>query len=187
VRARTGTLLALAASLLFVGCSDDDDDGGGLPGPTLLLAGQSTTTPSVEGSWVLSATPAVAGCGAFNILFPTEAVLTIVQAGNTIEFSLADACGRPLPGGEGQVGPDRIVEMGSDLDRGLTANCTLKVDQVRIGPVETPPDVFSGSDVLTISGSDDSAGCDPSLPCTVTGTFTATRCPRSGCAVTCLP
>lgn len=191
MRPRTGTLLALAASLLAVACSNDEQ--GGRPGGTLNLAGQSTTTPSVEGSWVLSSTPGAAACGALNILFPTEAILTMAQAGNSIEFSLTDACGRPLPGGEGRIGTDRLVELASSVNRGLTADCVLEIEQVRIGPVETPPDLFSGSDMLTIrshleEGADPGSDlCDPSLPCTVTGTFTAMRCPRSGCAVTCVP
>lgn len=179
---------ALALSLICIACGHDDAEDPSL-GPGPILAGSTMVTPSLDGSWVITSTPAASDCGALNVLFATEAVLTITQAGNAIEFALADACGRPIPGGEGRVDPDRVVELGSEASRGLTSTCTLTVEQVRTGTVDSPPDVFSGTDVLTISGSDDPAAddCDPSLPCVVSGTFTATRCPRSGCAVACAP
>ena len=188
MHARSSAVPALAFSLLFLACNGDDADDVTL-GPGPILAGSTMVTPSLQGSWVITSTPAASGCGALNVLFATEAVLTITQAGNTIEFALTDACGRPIPGGEGHVDAARIVELDTEVDRGLTATCTLKLEQVRIGSVGSPPDVFSGTDVLTISGSDDPADddCDPSLPCSVSGTFTATRCLRSGCSVTCTP
>ena len=188
MRAPKTALLALGLCLVFTACTDDDAEGP-KAGPGPILTGSPMVAPSVEGSWVLTSTPAVSGCGALNVLFASEAVLTITQAGNALEFALTDSCGRPIPGGEGRVDANQIVELNALVDRALTATCTLTVEQVRTGSVDSPPDVISGADVLTISGSDDSGAddCDPSLPCTVSGTFTATRCGRAGCEVTCEP
>jgi hypothetical protein len=188
MRAPITALVPLVLCLAAVACSDDDAKDF-TPGPGEILTGTVMVPPSVDGSWVLRSVPVLGGCGALNAIYQTETVLTIVQAGNALEFTLTDGCGRPVPGGVGRVDPARAVELITEIDRGLTATCTLTLKQERIGIVEIPANEFSGSDVLTIAGSDvpGSDDCDPSLPCSVSGTFTATRCPRSGCVTTCVP
>jgi hypothetical protein len=43
--------------------------------------------------------------------------------------------------------------------------------------------MITGSDVLSITGL---GACAAGVPCTVNGTFTATRCPASGCGLICI-
>ena len=173
----------LLLCLVCVSCSNEEAKDGCT---TCQLTGVNAITPLLDGEWVLTSTPATAGCGPLNALFPTESVLTITQKGNVIEFGLADSCGRPIPGGEGRVDASQVVALGTQITRGVTSTCSLKLEQLRTGVLEVPPNICSGSDVLTLSPSDDpSSDCGASLPCNVTGTFTAVRCPRSGCQVTC--
>jgi len=188
MRAPIIALLTIFLCPAAVACSDDDAEDF-TPGTATVISGTIMVPPSVDGSWVVRSVPALSGCGALNSLYQTESVLTIVQAGNDFEFTLTDSCGRAIPGGVGRVDPSRAVELITRFDRGLTATCTLSFKQERVGIVEIPANEFSGSVVLTITGSDipGSDACDPSLPCSVSGTFTATRCPRSGCVVTCVP
>jgi hypothetical protein len=182
-------LVAAVICLACVACSDDDNAKEFVPGAGPILTGTTTVTPTVEGTWVLTSTPAAGSCGALNVLYPTESVLTLVQAGNDLAFTVKDSCGRSIPGGRGRVEVAGTIELGSNSIRSLTPTCALKFTQALIGLVEKPPNVFTGSDVLTIDGSNVSGfdQCDVSLPCTVSGSFTATRCPREGCAVTCAP
>jgi len=183
--------LALPAALLcvmFAACDDDDDPrspGAGSPG----VAGTSMTPPSLEGSWVVTSTPATSNCGPLNVIFENVAVLTIVQAGNDFDFSMKDDCGNPIPGGTGRVDPSGAVQFGTATTRPLTSSCMLDLTQEWAGLARTSADVINGSNLLTIAGSQLAGvdSCDPTLPCSVTGPFQAERCPRSGCSVTCTP
>ncbi|HKQ96774.1 MAG TPA: hypothetical protein VJV75_02750 [Candidatus Polarisedimenticolia bacterium] len=181
-------IATLALAGLSLACGDDDAEPVSV-GPGVILTGTPKVTPRLQGSWVISSTPAFTGCGALNVLYEAQSVLTIAQVGGDIRFTLTDTCGRPIPGGEGTVDFNQIVELTAKTSRFLTTTCGLVIEQVRTGTVATPADQFSGSDVLTITpvdqpGLDD---CDASLPCTVTGTFSATRCIRDVCAVACTP
>lgn len=179
--ARRALGTALFLGLALVACDNEEHEA--IRGATANLAGGFTqTTPSIEGAWTYESVAAAPGCGALNSLFPTGGVLTLAQAGNGLEFALADECGRPLPGGDGTVATGGALELTSDETLLLTSTCTLLLHQVRTGSTGTPPETFSGTDVLTITGS---GVCDPSLPCTVSGTFVATSCPRTGCVVSC--
>lgn len=188
MRAGVTLLVTAIVCLGLVACSDDDPVEF-VPGAGPILAGTVTITPEVGGTWVLAATPAAAGCGALNVLYPTESVLTLVQVGSDLAYTLTDSCGRTLPGGEGRVEVGGPIRLGSNVVRSLTPTCALIVTQTLDGLVATPPNLFTGSDVVTIDGSTAVAfdACDASLPCSVSGTFTATRCPREGCSVTCVP
>ena len=182
--------LSCAALVLLAGCNRSGDAQDFEPTTTNFLTGTSSTPPGLEGTWLVQSTPVASGCGVLNVLFESPTVLTIGPlSANAFDFTLADSCGRPLPGGSGTVDAAGSVRLTADSRRRLTATCTLKLVQKRHGAVESPANIFSGTDVLEIAAVDQpgSDHCDPSLPCTVSGTFIATRCPRSGCAVTCTP
>jgi hypothetical protein len=122
-------------------------------------------------------------CGFLNEFFPTDPLLLqMTQVGNDIAFELRDACGRRLPSGTGRVTPEGIVTFTSRVFEPLTSSCTLRLTEVRSGTVAVPPNAITGSDGLAIAEVGD---CSPGVPCAVNGGFTATRCPESGCALTC--
>jgi len=188
MRAPVVSVLAVVLCLAAVACSDDDPKEF-VPGAGPILTGTTTITPSVEGTWVLTATPAASGCGALNVLYPVESVLTLAQTVNDLQFTLTDSCGRPIPGGSGRVEVGGTINLRSIALRALTPTCALRVNLRLDGLVEIPPNLFAGSDILSIDGSNITGldQCDATLPCVVSGSFTATRCPREGCPVTCAP
>ena len=187
IRMTVGIGLAAATALLLA-CNRSGDAQDFEPTTTTFLTGTSSAAPNLEGRWLVQSTPVLSACGALNVLFVSPTVLTVgPQMKNAFEFTLADACGRPVPGGNGTVDLSGNVTLSAESRKRLTATCVLRLAQHRIGAVESPPNVFSGTDVLRISASEQSGSdaCDATLPCTVSGTFTATRCPAAGCAVTC--
>lgn len=183
--ARRFAVPAALICLMFSACGDDDDPrspGAGSPG----VVGETLIAPSLEGSWVVTSTPASSTCGPLNVVFEPTTVLTVMQAGNDFDFTMEDDCGNPLPGGTGSVDPSGAVSFGATTTRLLTTSCTLQLTQSWSGLARPPADVFNGATILTAAGST-VAGCDPSLPCTVSGAFQAQRCPSAGCQVTCTP
>jgi hypothetical protein len=188
MRLRIALVLVCVASALACNRSGDAKDFN--PTTTTFLTGTSSVPPDLQGTWLVQSTPVTSRCGPLNVLFVSPTVLTIgAMSFNAFDFTLADSCGRPVPGGKGTVDLAGHVTLTSDVKRRLTATCELKLAQKRLGAIESPPNLFSGTDVLTISSSD-LAGlddCSATLPCRVSGTFTATRCPASGCKVTCTP
>jgi hypothetical protein len=186
---RTAAGLCLAAGATFpLACNHSGDAQDFKPTTTTFLTGTSSTPPDLEGTWLVQSSPVSSACGALNVLFVSPTVMTVGPMSlNGFDFTLADSCGRPVPGGKGTVDLSGNVTLSSDARRRLTASCELKLVQKRLGAVESPPNLFSGTDVLTISASDQPGqdACSATLPCRVRGTFTATRCPRTGCAVTC--
>jgi hypothetical protein len=181
-------LVCLAACLC--GCNRSGDAKEFSPTTTAFLTGTSSVPPDLQGTWLVQSTPLASRCGPLNILFVSQTVLTVgPMSQNGFDFTLADSCGRPVPGGKGTVDLSGHVTLNSNANRRLTATCQLKLAQKRLGAVESPPNLFSGTDVLTVSNSDQAGldDCAATLPCRVSGTFTATRCPPAGCAVTCSP
>ena len=182
-----GAMGSLCLALALAACNGGDAKDF-KPTTTTFLTGTSSTPPNLEGSWVVQSTPVSSGCRALNVLFESPTVLTVgPQAADSFEFTLADSCGRPLPGGKGTYDAAGNVGLTADSRDRLTATCVLRLVRKQLGAVEFPANVFTGTDVLEIASSKQPGldECDPSLPCRVSGTFTATRCPRSGCAVTC--
>jgi hypothetical protein len=182
------SLVCVAALALACNRSGDAQDFN--PTTTSFLTGTSSVPPDLQGTWVVQSSPVSSGCGALNVLFVTPTVLTIGPMSlNGFDFTLADSCGRPVSGGKGTVDLSGNVSLSAESRKRLTATCVLRLAQHRIGAIESPPNVFSGTDVLKISASEQagSDACAATLPCTVSGTFTATRCARTGCAVTCTP
>src|SRR5262249_12730817 len=114
-------------------------------------------------------------------------VLTVVQAGNAFNFTLADDCGNAMPGGTGQIDPSGTLQLGNQADIPVSATCTVHATQDFTGVTRTGSDMFSGSNVLSLAQTGGTTGCNATLPCTVTGSFSANRCPATGCQVTCTP
>jgi hypothetical protein len=177
--------VALLSLVLTVACSDDNprSPGAGTPGVT----GVNNTSPSLEGSWVVQSTPLTSTCGSFNTMMEQTAVLTIVQAGNSFNFTMADDCGNPIPGGTGQIDPSGTVQLGTETTRTVNGTCAVRLTQDWTGVTRTSADMFSGTNVLSIQGQTGQDNCSVTLPCTVNASFNATRCPTSGCQVTCTP
>ena len=185
--------LALSAALLclvFSACGSDDDPrspGAGSTGVVGTSLGGTART--LDGFWVVTASP-TGTCGPLNALFESTTVLTIVQAGNDFDFTMEDDCGNPIPGGTGSVDPNGTLIFRSEVSRNLTTTCLLRLSQDWTGFAQLPGDTMTGSSVLSIVNSQqpgmDDCGTN-TLPCTVTGPFTAERCPSSGCDVTCTP
>ena len=177
----TAAFLCLAA---LAACNDSHprSPGAGTPGVT----GTTTTSPSLEGSWVLTSTPLTSNCGTLNTMFEGTTVLTVVQAGNAFNFTMTDDCRNPIPGGTGQIDPTGTVQFGNEANRTVSSSCTVNLTQDWTGITRNPTDMFSGSNVMNLSPMTGST-CNATLPCTVNGSFNATRCPASGCVVTCTP
>ncbi|HZN01992.1 MAG TPA: hypothetical protein VFD06_00245 [Candidatus Polarisedimenticolia bacterium] len=190
MEARRAVCSALTlCALLLIGCGEDDDPrspGVGSPG----VAGTSMgSAQSLDGSWVITSDPENRNCGPLNALFETVTVMTIVQAGNDFNFTMVDNCGTSIPGGTGSIDPGGTVRFGTEASRSLTSTCRVLLSEDWTGFAQIPTDEFNGSNVLSIvnshqPGQDD---CGQSVPCTVSGSFIAERCPRSGCNVTCTP
>jgi hypothetical protein len=186
----SAVLFLSCAALGLAACNRSGDAQDFQPTATTFLTGTSMIPPDLEGTWVVQSTPVASACGALNVLFATPTILTVgPPSRNAFDFTAADSCGRPIPEGNGTVDTAGNVRLTTDSRRRLTATCVLKLVQKRHGAVESPANIFSGTDVLEIAKVDQpgSDACDPTLPCTVSGTFTATRCPASGCSVTCTP
>jgi hypothetical protein len=178
----TAAFLALAA---LTACHDSNprSPGAGTPGVT----GSTTTSPSLEGSWVVTSTPLSSTCGPLNTMFEGTAVLTIVQAGNAFDFTMTDDCNNPIPGGTGQIDPTGTIQFGNETNRTVSSTCTVSLAQDWTGITRTPADMFTGANVLNVSPMAGASNCNTTLPCTVHGSFNANRCPSSGCQVTCTP
>jgi hypothetical protein len=178
----TAAFLGLAA---FAACNDSSprSPGAGTPGVT----GSTTTSPSLEGSWVVTSTPLTSTCGTLNTMLQQTAVLTIVQAGNAFNFTMTDDCNNPLAGGTGQIDPSGAVTFGNEGNQTVSSTCTVSLTQDFTGVTRTPADTFSGSDVLNVSPMAGSNNCNATLPCSLTASFNANRCPTGGCQVTCTP
>lgn len=188
MRPRIALLLVCLATALACNRSGDAQDF--TPATTSFLTGTSSVPPDLQGTWLVQSTPVASRCGPLNVLFVSPTVMTIgPMSFNGFDFTLADSCGRPVPGGKGTVDLSGHVTLNANANRRLTASCELKLAQKRLGAIESPPNIFSGTDVLTISNADQAGldDCAATLPCRVSGTFTATRCPATGCSVTCTP
>jgi len=183
--ARRFALPAAFLCLTLAACSDDNprSPGTGTPGVT----GNNNASPSLEGSWVVQSTPLASSCGTLNTMMEATTVLTIVQAGNAFNFTMADDCGNPLPGGTGQIDPSGTVALGSETSRTVSSTCMVSLTQDWTGVARTPADMVSGSNVLSVAPQAGMDGCNATLPCTVTASFNASRCPTSGCQVSCTP
>jgi hypothetical protein len=176
----TAAFLGLAA---LAACSDSHprSPGVGTPGVT----GTTTTSPSLEGSWVLTAAPLTSSCGTLNTMFQQTTVLTVVQAGNAFSFTMTDNCNNPLNGGTGQIDPTGTVTFGNEGNRVVSSSCTVSLSQDWTGIARTPAGTISGSDIMNLSSMAGANNCNATLPCTVTASFNADRCPATGCQVTC--
>jgi len=178
--ALTAAFLALAS---LAACNDSHprSPGAGTPGVT----GSTNTSPTLEGSWVLTSTPLTSSCGSLNTMFEGTAVLTVVQAGNAFNFTMTDDCNNPIPGGTGTVDPTGTVQFGNEATRTVSATCTVNLTQDWTGITRMPSDTFSGGNVMNLAPMTGASNCNATLPCTVNGSFNANRCPATGCQVTC--
>ena len=190
MHARTLALPAALVCLMFSACSDSDprSPGAGTPGVAGSVTGGGSGD-ALDGPWVVTSSPRTSNCGPLNVLFETTTVMTIAQAGNDFNFTMTDDCGTPIPGGTGSVDPGGTLTFRTEVNRNLTTTCQLRLTQDWTAFAQFPADQFTGSTVLSVVNSQQPgmSSCGPSLPCTVTGTFTAVRCPRTGCDVTCTP
>ena len=182
---RSALAVALLGLAALAACSDSKprSPGAGTPGVT----GSNNTSPSLEGSWVLTSTPLTSTCGSLNTMFEGTAVLTVVQAGNAFDFTMTDDCNNPIPGGTGTIDPTGAVQFGNEGSRTVSSTCTVNLTQDWTGITRMPSDTFSGGNVMNLSPMTGASNCNATLPCTVNGSFNATRCPASGCQVTCTP
>jgi len=176
--------VAMLSLALTAACNDDNprSPGAGTPGVT----GQ-TVSQSLDGAWVVQSTPLTSTCGSFNTMMEQTTVLTIVQAGNAFDFTMADDCGNPIPGGTGQIDPSGTVQLGTESTRTVNSTCAVRITQDWTGVTRTTADMFAGTNVLSLQGQTGQDTCSVTLPCTVNASFSATRCPASGCQVTCTP
>ena len=176
--------VAFLCLMLNAACHDDEprSPGAGTPGVT-----GNSSSPSLEGAWVVQSTPLTNTCGSLNTMMEQTAVLTIVQAGNSFNFTMADDCGNPIPGGTGQVDPSGTVQLGTESTRAVSPTCSVRLTQDWTGVTRTSTDMFSGTNVLSVEGQAGQNNCSVTLPCTVNASFNASRCPASGCQVTCTP
>lgn len=187
MRARHLALPAAILCLTFAACDDDDPRSPGAGTPR--VAGAGVAGPSLEGFWLVTSTPVNNSCGAIDARLETVTVLTLVQAGSDFDFTMRDDCGTLIPGGTGRVDPSGAVSFDTVTVEPLDATCTLRVTQSFTGFARTPTDVFNGTSSVnvaasTLQGQND---CGTALPCTVTASFRAVRCPATGCQVTCTP
>lgn len=174
---RNVALPAAVLCLMFSACSVNDDG----PRPQSAVGG-SMDGPSLEGSWVVTTTPANGNCGQRFGMEQKVTVLKVVQAGNDFEFSMEDDCGNPIPGGTGSVDPGGVFSFSTVTTTPLIGSCTLQATETWSGAARMPADAFDGSRNLTVTDT-----CGGSNSCTVGGSFSAARCPASGCVVTCTP
>jgi hypothetical protein len=176
-------MAAIAGLLLLPFASCNNDETSPVSAGPMDVAGYAQIPPSMEGSWVIKSTRTGGTCGFPREFFNTDPLeLHVTQVGNDLVFDQRDGCGRALLAGTGTVTPAGIVTLSSETFEPLTTSCTLKLSQVRNGTAGTPPNTIAGSDVLNISGG---PACAGGVPCSVNGTFTATRCPAAGCGLAC--
>lgn len=173
---------AVALSLLpILACtqSGDTDTTGPIAGG--VNVGLVENVADLVGSWRLTTATTTDTCGTFSALLAQVAVVEITQFGTDIGIRLLSPCGTLVAEGTGTVDPSGAVRTSIDGSVAVDADCTLELDRTLIGSLNVDQNLISGADTLTVSA----AGvCPAGLPCMVSGTFLALRCPPGDCSFT---
>jgi len=173
--------------LVCLGCVGKNDEqafeplsGSGIPGSGIVR-----TTPQIEGAWHSTTTLTGNTCGS-GILAPgDEQILEIIQSDTSLSLTIFSPCGTLLATGNGTVSLQDVMTLNYDRSIVVTDTCRLRLRTTRVAAVRTDLERVGGNVTLNVSGIGD---CGPGLPCQISGTFLAEKCPPVDCAFrTCQP
>jgi hypothetical protein len=169
--------MALLYSLAILGCSRGPDDG--LPGSSPLRVGILVTLPHIEGDWHSGATVITDGCGTSIFPLVNETIIRVTQADTVLALEVSSACGTLLSEGTGTIDTNGAATLTYDEKIAVSTTCTLKLHHALTGTFNSSHDQVSGDQTITISALGD---CGSSLPCQISESFLAQKCPPASCA-----
>ncbi len=135
------------------------------------------TANLLAGEWHVTSTTSTDTCNPGSGVQPIQGYFSIQM--NGASFAMGGVCCPNPIWGTGTT-DGTIVMIQSNRTVISSSTCSWQIDEVDAGTVDAVG--FSGGASLTVSAVGD---CGPGFPCQIHGTFTAERCPSTGCGVMC--
>ena len=179
-------LTLLLLTILSSGCanssnkvSGDTFDAVGFVHPGSVSGGPPSPgeTPNVDGVWRSTTTVTFSSCGSRVPSLAGAQVVNLSQSDAILDVNVFSACGTSIAAGVGSV-TGSSVSLNFTQNFHVSPNCTLRIQTVQSGSVESGEQTISGTSRSTVSGM---GNCGTGLPCEVKANLLMQRCAPGSC------